>query len=67
MKRDYYDVLGVPKDADEAEVKKAFRRLAREYHPDVSQDASEEAGAGKPPHISSGNTYRNPDDPAGVW
>ena len=27
--RDYYDVLGVPRDADEAEIKKAFRRLAR--------------------------------------
>ena len=43
MKRDYYDVLGVPKDADEAEIKRAFRRLAREYHPDVSQDHDAEA------------------------
>ena len=34
--RDYYDVLGVPRDADEAEIKKAFRRLARELHPDVN-------------------------------
>src|SRR5579884_1452618 len=32
--RDYYDVLGVPRDADEATIKKAFRRLARELHPD---------------------------------
>jgi molecular chaperone DnaJ len=36
MPRDYYDVLGVPRDADEAQVKKAFRRLARELHPDVN-------------------------------
>ena len=36
MPRDYYDVLGVPRDADEAAVKKAFRRLARELHPDVN-------------------------------
>jgi molecular chaperone DnaJ len=36
MPRDYYDVLGVGRDADEAEVKKAFRRLARELHPDVN-------------------------------
>ena len=36
MPRDYYDVLGVGRDADEAQVKKAFRRLARELHPDVN-------------------------------
>src|SRR5437763_15020387 len=34
--RDYYDVLGVDRDADEATIKKAFRRLARELHPDVN-------------------------------
>src|SRR6202035_4637794 len=34
--RDYYAILGVPRDADEATIKKAFRRLARELHPDVS-------------------------------
>jgi molecular chaperone DnaJ len=37
MPRDYYDVLGVSRDADEAEIKKAFRRLARELHPDVNK------------------------------
>jgi molecular chaperone DnaJ len=36
MPRDYYDVLGVGRDAGETEVKKAFRRLARELHPDVN-------------------------------
>jgi molecular chaperone DnaJ len=36
MSRDYYDVLGVERGADEAEIKKAFRRLARELHPDVN-------------------------------
>jgi molecular chaperone DnaJ len=36
MPRDYYEVLGVGRDASEAEVKKAFRRLARELHPDVN-------------------------------
>jgi len=34
--KDYYDILGVGRDADEKEVKRAFRRLARQYHPDVN-------------------------------
>lgn len=38
MKRDYYDVLGVRRDADNGEIKKAFRKLARECHPDVNPD-----------------------------
>jgi molecular chaperone DnaJ len=37
-RRDYYDVLGVSRDADDATIKKAFRRLARELHPDVNKD-----------------------------
>jgi len=37
VKRDYYEVLGVSREADEREIKRTFRRLARELHPDVNQ------------------------------
>ncbi|MDQ1301074.1 MAG: molecular chaperone DnaJ [Chloroflexota bacterium] len=42
-KRDYYEVLGVPRNADESAIKSAYRKLARQYHPDVNKapDAEE--------------------------
>src|SRR4051812_40271189 len=41
MKRDPYEVLGVPRDADEREIKKRFRVVARELHPDVNREDPE--------------------------
>jgi molecular chaperone DnaJ len=40
--RDYYELLGVARDASETEIKKAFRRLARQLHPDVSEEPDAE-------------------------
>jgi len=42
MAEDYYEVLGVPRTADAAEIQQAFRTLARRYHPDVNRDPAAE-------------------------
>src|SRR5215471_380770 len=39
---DYYGVLGVPRDADADAIRRAYRKLAREYHPDLNSDADAE-------------------------
>lgn len=51
--KDYYATLGVPRDASDADIKKAFRKLARNYHPDVAKD--KKAAAEKFKEINEAN------------
>ena len=41
--KDYYNIMGVARDASQDEIKRAYRKLARKYHPDVSKEADAEA------------------------
>lgn len=41
MRKDYYKILGVSQDADDATIKKAFRKLAKQYHPDTNNGNTE--------------------------
>jgi curved DNA-binding protein len=41
--KDYYQVMGLPRDASQDDIKRAYRKLARKYHPDVSKEADAEA------------------------
>ena len=53
--KDYYAVLGVSRDATDAEIKQAFRKLARQYHPDVARDKNKAAAETKFKEINEAN------------
>ena len=52
MKRDYYEILGVPKESDAQAIKKAYRSLALKYHPDRVPEAEKKAAEEKFKEIS---------------
>jgi curved DNA-binding protein len=53
--KDYYQTLGVPRNASSDEIRKAFRTLARQYHPDVSKDKNKKAAEEKFKSINEAN------------
>lgn len=53
-RKDYYDILGVPKDASERQIKKAFHKLAMKYHPDKNKSPDAES---KFREIAEGGLY----------
>ena len=58
--RNYYDILGLPRSASAAEIKKRYRQLARKYHPDVLQDRGQSSSV----FIEINEAYRTLSDPA---
>ena len=50
--RDYYEILGVPRDADEKKIKSAYRKRARKWHPDLHSGAEKDRAEEKVKQIN---------------
>ena len=62
--KDYYDILGVTKSASQDDIKKAYRKLARKYHPDVSKESD---AAERMAEVNEANTVlSDPEKRAGL-
>ena len=64
-KKDYYETLGVDKNASQAEIKSAFRKLAKQYHPDICKEENAEASEGGGDEGGGDNTDSGSDTEAG--
>jgi type IV pilus assembly protein PilC len=68
-KRDYYEVLGVDRNADEEALKKAYRKLAKKYHPDMNPGdaAAAEKVRGIRQHLENGGTFADAVNETGLF